>query len=84
MCISRIISTISGFKKQVVQVILFSILFGILLPSGDAGTDIRLGVRLLLNGHPKWATCVLAPVLINTVFTIFACKELEKKGASCS
>ena len=42
-----------------------SILLGIGLPSGDVGTDINLGVRLLLNGHPRWAMWVLLPVFIN-------------------
>ena len=59
--------------------VISTFLFGIGLPSGDVGTDINLGVRLILNGHPKWAMCVLAPVFTNMFFTFFACARIEKK-----
>ena len=52
--------------------------FGIGLPSGDVGTDINLGIRLSMYGHPKWAMCVLAPVVMNTFFTLFACARIDK------
>ena len=55
-----------------------SILLGIGLPCGDIGTDINLGVRLFLSGNPRWATWVLAPVFMNVIFTVFACKKIEK------
>ena len=34
--------------------VLSLISFGICLPSTDVGTDINLGVKLFLNGHPSW------------------------------
>lgn len=54
-------------------------IFGIGLPSFDIGSDIYLALRLLQNGHPNFAFCVLFPVLTNTVFTIFVCVNLEKR-----
>ena len=82
MCISSMLSKFDGMKA--IQAILFSILFGIFLPTGDTGTDLRLGVDLYINGHPKWALAVLSPVLINTIFTIIACREMEKKNDGAS
>lgn len=64
-------------------VAIFSIAFGILLPTADVATDVRLGVRLYQNGHPRWAACVLAPVFVNAFFTIFACIKLEKRYWYC-
>ena len=65
--------------RTVIQAIFFSILFGMCVPSTDSGTDIRLSARLFTHGHPRWALSILAPVLLNTVFTFFACKEIERK-----
>ena len=33
---------------------------------------------IYLYGHPKWAMCVLAPVVMNTFFTLFACSRIDK------
>ena len=60
------------------QTISFSIFFGIVLPTFDAGGDIRLGIRLYENGHPKWALSVFTPVFINTIFTMVVCKQIEQ------
>ena len=65
--------------KETIQAVLFSISFGIVLPTADAIGDIRLGVHLIQNGHPKWAASVLMPVFGNTFFTLISCRELEKK-----
>ena len=62
------------------RTILFTILFQMVLPFTDTGTDIRLGIRLFINGHPKWALAVLMPVFINTFFTTIACREMEKRA----
>ena len=82
MCISRIFHELNSIKA--IQTVLFSILFGMLLPSGDAGTDIRLGVDLYINGQPKWAFAVLSPVFLNTIFTIMACRQMEKQNNGVS
>ena len=60
-----------------------SIFLGIGLPSGDVGTDVNLGARLILNGHPNWAMFVLAPVITSTFFTLFACRRLENRNWLC-
>ena len=65
--------------RDTVQTVLFSIFFGILLPSLDAGGDIRLSVILYLNGHPRWALSAIAPVFVNTFFTAIICRSSEKK-----
>ena len=80
MCVSCI--NLPG--KETVKAVLFSIFFGMILPSVDAGSDIRLAIRLYLNGHPKWALSVLTPVFVNTFFTMISCREMEKrKSGSC-
>ena len=70
------------FSKEVMQPLLVAILFGILLPSGDSGSDIKLSVRLYLNNHPKWAIAVLFPVMVNTIFTLVVCCQMEKKKSN--
>ena len=65
--------------NDAVRTILFTVFFNLVLPSVDSGSDIRLGIRLYINNHPRWAMAVLAPVIINTVFTVFACREIERK-----
>ena len=60
--------------------VISSVTLGMGLPSGDVGTDIYLSVRLFLNGHPRWALCVLMPLFPNIFFTIFACIRIEKRG----
>ena len=74
-------SSESIFTKEAIRELIFSIFFGMILPSTDSGTDIRLGVRLITHGHPKWGAAILTPVLMNTIFTIFSCRELERKRA---
>ena len=71
-------------NRETIQAVVFSIFFGIFLPSFDVGSDIRVALRLYLNGHPRWALSVLTPVLINTLFSAIACREMEerKHGAS--
>ena len=69
----------NNLMRNAIQAILFSILFGMCVPSTDSGTDIQLSARLFMYGHPRWALSTLVPVLINTVFTVFACKEIERK-----
>ena len=64
--------------RQLIKSVLISIICGISLPSADSGSDINLGVRLYVNGHPRWALAVLTPVFANTFFTIFACMEMER------
>ena len=71
-------------NRETIQVVVFSILLNICLPSFDVGSDIRLAIRLSLNGHAKWALSVLAPVFINTFFSGIACREMErKKSGAC-
>ena len=71
-------------KRETIQAVVTSIIFGIFLPSFDVGSDIRVSVRLFLNGHPRWALSVLTPVLMNTFFSAIACRELErKKSGGC-
>ena len=67
------------FSNEAIREILFSILLSISLPFGDTGTDLRLGYRLYVHGHPRWALCVLSPVVINTIFTVVSCRLIEKK-----
>ena len=55
------------------------IFFGKLLPFADVWSDVRLGIHLFVNGHKKWAFSVLAPVIVNTFFTLVLCREMEKK-----
>ena len=62
------------------RTILFTLLFQMVLPFTDTGTDIRLGTRLFLNGHSTLAMAVLMPVFINTFFTAIACREMEKRA----
>ena len=69
----------SLFTKEAVKEIIFSICFGMLLPFGDSGTDLRLGIRLYMNGHPRWAFSILTPVFLNTIYTLFTCRQMEKK-----
>jgi len=64
---------------RAVGVILFSIFFGVCLPSVDTGTDVFLSYRLFVNGHPRWALSVLGPVILNTLLTLVASTILEKK-----
>ena len=65
-------------NRETIQAVVFSIFFGIFLPSFDVGSDIRVALRLYLNGHPRWALSVLTPVLINTLFSAMACREIER------
>ena len=67
-------------SKEDFKTILFTVLFQMVLPFTDSGTDIRLGIRLFMNGHPKWALSVLMPVFISTFFTAIACREIEKRA----
>ena len=64
---------------QIAKEVIVSVLFGIALPSFDSQGDIRLSHLLYTNGHWKWALSVLTPVVVNTVFTIVSCKEMERK-----
>ena len=73
--------TSSLFSKDAIREIIFSILFGMILPSADTTTDLRLGIRLILNGHPKWGIAILTPVAINTLFTIVSCRQIERKSS---
>ena len=82
MCISNILSNLDSIHA--IQAVTFSILFGIMLPTGDAGTDVLWGVDLYISGHKKWAFAVLSPVIANTVFTIIACREMEKSNVRVS
>ena len=68
---------------QVVKDVASTITLGIGLPSSDVGTDINLGVRLIQNGHPRWAMWVLAPVFANIFFTLFACRRIEGRSWLC-
>ena len=68
-------------SREAIKTVVLAIVLGMLLPSTDAGGDIRLGIRLYMNGHPKWAFLVLAPVFVNTFFTIVSCRQIEKRGA---
>ena len=52
----------------------------IFLPVTDAFSDIYLCVQLILNGHPLWSLWVLFPVIVKTIFTVFACKKVEKRN----
>ena len=53
-----------------------------IFPTTDVGSDVRLGVRLYMNGHPRWAMSVLAPVFVNTIFIAVSCRKLEKSKAN--
>ena len=65
--------------REGIQAIIFAIFFGILLPYTDTGTDLRLSFQLFISGHPRWAFLTIAPVLLNTVFTLVLCRGIEKK-----
>ena len=65
--------------KEVLQALFISLSFGIALPFTDSGTDIRLSIRLFLNNHPRWAFAILTPILINTLFTLVICNQIERK-----
>ena len=78
MCISCIAS-IGSWRRDVIKAVLFTIFFGKLLPFADVWSDVRLGIHLFVNGHKKWAFSVLAPVIVNTFFTLVLCREMEKK-----
>lgn len=58
---------------------LWTVALNIGLPSFDVYSDIYLGIRLYMNGHPKWALSVLMPMFLNMFFTIFACIRIEGK-----
>ena len=45
--------------------VISTVCLGIGLPSADVGTDLNLGITLIIYGHPRWAMCVLAPVFTN-------------------
>ena len=64
--------------KQILDVI-NTLFLGIGLPSADVGTDINLGVALIINGHPRWAMWVLAPVFMNMFFTFLRVQDLKEK-----
>ena len=65
-----------------IPAVVSSIFFGIFLPTLDVGSDIRLALRLYVNGHSNWAFSVLTPIFINTFFSAIACMEIERKRAS--
>ena len=71
--------TLVGILRSAAQALLLSIIFGMCLPFSDVVTDVRLSVRLYRYGHPKWAMSVLGPVILSTLFTMFACREIERK-----
>jgi hypothetical protein len=78
MCdIKRYLSSIAN--NEAFRTILFTVVFQMILPFTDSGTDIRLGIRLWIHGHPKWAISVMMPVFVNTFFTCMACRVIEKK-----
>ena len=81
MCISCITSR-KSFRIDVIRAVLFTIFFGKLLPFADAWSDVRLSIRLFVNGHTNWAFSVIAPVFLNIFFTLFSCKAIEKKRGS--
>ena len=76
------LSCIKEEHGEIIRVVIFSVFFGIVLPTFDAGGDIRLAIRLYENGHPKWSLSVLTPVLINTLFTIVISRKIEEERKS--
>ena len=69
--------------KKVAAEIMKTAAFGIVLPTGDVGTDIYLSARLFFSGHPHWALSALMPILPNLFFTLLACSRVEKRNWLC-
>ena len=61
----------------------WTVIFNMGLPSFDVYSDLYLGIRLYMNGHPNWALSVLMPMFLNMFFTIFACIRIEGKKFVC-
>ena len=76
-------SCISMPDIETTQAVLFSLFFGIGLPSFDVSSDVRLAIRLYINGHPRWALSVMTPIIFNTFFTTIACRAVEKNKSGC-
>ena len=72
--------------KLLLSEALVLILFGILLPTWDVGTDILLSQRLLIpkttDSHPLYGLATLCPVVISTAFTLFHWYEIECKKSA--
>lgn len=43
-------------------------------------SNIRGSYILFISGHVGWAMAVFSPVLINTFFTVFSCRETERRN----
>ena len=69
---------VPNIDRELVKSVVISMICGIALPSADSGSDVNLGIRLCLNGHYRWACAVLTPVIANTIFTVFGCREMER------
>ena len=64
-----------------VTTILIIVALNIILPTADIVTDINLVIKLFQGAHPKMATRMLTPFLLNYIvcFITFLRKEKNKK-----
>ena len=66
-----------GRLKEQKTIVLMLIILNILLPSCDVYFDIALAWKAASNYHPKFAGALIAPVLLNMVFTFFTWFKVE-------
>ena len=52
----------------------------IVLPTVDVYSDLYLVIKLWSNGHPRWASGLLAPFLLNYILTWITWYKLETKA----
>ena len=65
-------------KEKVKEISLLSTL-NIALPTVDIYSDLALLVKLFTNGHPKYASLLLAPFLLNYLICWILWRRLEKR-----
>ena len=53
-------------------------LLNVALPTVDVYSDIALATKLYYNGHPKWASSLLVPFLVNYTLYWIACTVVLK------
>ena len=50
------------------------------LPTADIYTDLYMVIKLWSNGHPRWAGCLLAPLLLNYILTWIIWSKLKTRA----
>ena len=56
------------------------VVLNVVLPTVDIYSDLYMIVKLWINGHPRYACCLLAPFLLNYILTWLIWSRLKTKA----